>query len=394
MQKEPNLFIVTGEASGDFLAARLITLLQQKNPYCVFTAVAGSTVKATGARILFDHQALNIMGFWEVVKHLRVIWQSLQKIKLFLQSNKPNLVILVDFAGFNLKVAKMAKKLGIPVLFYVSPKIWAWNAGRIHKIKKYVDHMAVLFPFEVEIYQKAEIPVTFVGHPLVDVILPARLQSNDLGHCEEDAVQRSNPIFSWIASPSARNDKKSTMALLPGSRRQEIHALMPCLIESIKMIKNIEKNTIFLLPIAPGLSEKDFAPYDLQDITLTHQAVREILKSADAAIVCSGTATLETALAEIPMVIVYKLSRISYWIARMLLKIRFIGLCNIVANECVAPELIQDAATPENISKIILSYLQDANLYEKNREKLKSVRSKLGGQNATEKVAELVERLT
>lgn len=364
MQKS-SLFIVTGEASGDFLAARLITLVQQKNPYCAFTAVAGPSVKATGARILLDHQGVNVMGIFEVVKHLRAIWEGLQKIKQFLQENKPDLVILVDFAGFNLKVAKIAKTLKIPVLFYVSPKIWAWNAKRIHKIKKYVDHMAVLFPFEVDIYKKAGIPVTFVGHPLVDVVQPARSE------------RREYPLI----------------AFLPGSRKQEIRALMPTFIASAKRIKTTIPKAQFILPIAPGLSEKDFVQYDMSDISLTEKPVRDVLQTADTAIVCSGTATLETALAEVPMVIVYKLNRISYWIARMLLKIRFIGLCNIVADELVVPELIQDAANPENISNAILDYLQNAEIYEKTREKLKSVRDQLGGKNASEKMVELVENL-
>ena len=330
--------ILCGETSGDQLAAQLIHDMQQINPQLSFSGMGGQYLKNAGATQLVDSESLAIIGVSDIVKKIFTLKKAFKTIKSHLTLTPPDLLILIDNSGFNLRIARMAKRLGIRVFYYVSPQIWASRFGRIHQLKKYADHIGVLYHFEKEIYQQANIPVTHVGHQL------ANLSSNQF-----DPNHLRNTLQLDPSSP--------VIALLPGSRRSELRFHLPLLKQTITQLRETQPDIQFILPLAPNLSLKDIEDKLPEGIHCIQQHTHAAIALADVALVCSGTATLEVALLNTPMVIFYKLSAFNYFIMKRFVKTNRIGLCNIVAEKDLAQEYIQTDATAEHLTQETLRLL-------------------------------------
>ena len=372
-KQNKRILIVSGEASGDMYAARVITEMHDLDPSLYFFGMGGDNMRAVGTHILVDAKDLAVVGIVEVLSKFNVIYSALKKVKTILKKSPPDLVILIDYPGFNLRIAKMAKQAGVQVLYYISPQIWAWRKNRIHTIKKYVDWMAVILPFEAKIYEQAQIPVTFVGHPIVE----------QLSHQIGDNVKKTK-------------DPK-TICLMPGSRSGEIKHLLPIILESAKLLKKFYPSLQFLLPLAPTILLSEIAPYLSRfpelNIQLIQNQTYDAIQNSHAVITASGTATLEIALLGLPMVIIYKLSPLSYFILKRLAKINAIGLCNIIAEKCIVPELIQNDANPEKITAEIKRFLEDSEYRHQTEKNLAEMKIKLGDPGASKKVAGLAMNL-
>jgi len=371
LKQNKHVLIVSGEASGDMYAARLITEMLSLDPNLCFFGMGGDNMRAAGVDILVDAKDLAVVGIVEVLSKFNMIYSALKKVKTILKKNPPDLVILIDYPGFNLRVAKMAKQAGVKVLYYISPQIWAWRKNRIHTLKKYVDWMAVILPFEAKIYEQAQIPVTFVGHPIVEQVKSTAL-----------AIEQHS---------------QKTICLMPGSRSGEIKNLLPVILESAKRLKELYPSLQLLLPLAPTILLSEITPYlshySELNIKIIKNQTYEAIQKSDAVIVSSGTATLEIALLGVPMVIIYKLAPLSYFILKKLAKINYIGLCNIIAEKSIAPELIQNDANPEKITHEIKRFLENAEYRHQTEKNLAEMKMKLGDGGASKKVAELAFNL-
>lgn len=359
MSTPPTLLLVTGEASGDLHARHIITHVKQHDPTIRLYAMGGEPLKEAGAHLLVDTRNLNIMGFVEVLAKLIPIRRAFKKLLHFVQTESPDLVVLVDYPGFNLKLAKAIKKKkpNTKILYYISPQIWAWRYGRIHHIKKVIDMMAVIFPFEVPLYEKENIPVCFVGHPLAKHVMVSEKK-----------------VF-----PSAKV-KNPTIGLMPGSRKSEIAKHLPLLRETALHLYQHFPNVRFVLPIASSLTQDAFTPYLRElpfEIELITETPYDALSLCDSVIVASGTATLELSLLNKPMVIIYRASRISFLIAKWLVKIPYVGLCNIIAQKKIVPELLQAAAKKETISNEVIRQVTDTPYRSQMIAALKQVESAL-----------------
>ncbi len=368
------VLIVAGEASGDAYGGDLIRKVHQRNTAIQFFGIGGQAMHQAGAKILHDCKELAVVGFVEVIRHFGVISRAFNELKRILQTSPPDLVILIDYPGFNLRLAALAKKAGIPVLYYISPQIWAWKKGRIKKIKRIVDHMAVILPFEAALYEQEGIPVTFVGHPLLDMV--------------QVAVSRDVAVAELGLHPD-----KPVVGLFPGSRKSEIARMLPVLVEAARRIRRDHLDVQFVLPVASTLSEAEITPFlgELQPaVKLTHGAIHTVMRACDAIASVSGTVTLEIALVGTPQVIMYRLASMTYAVAKRLVKVPFIGLCNIVAGEQVAKELIQDQASPDAIADEIQKLVYDEVYRKAAIQKLSDIRVTLGKSGAHERLADLV----
>ncbi|MCW8840694.1 MAG: lipid-A-disaccharide synthase [Gammaproteobacteria bacterium] len=371
------VLIVAGEASGDHHAARLVEELHKCAPDVHFAGIGGERMRRAGVEILVDSADMAVVGLVEVLANYRFLKGVLDRMRGELRERRPDMLILVDYPDFNLRLAATAKELGIKVLYYISPQIWAWRQKRVYKIKKLVDMMAVVFPFEVPFYEQAGVPVRFVGHPLVDEV--------------KSELDREQAFEAFGLDP-----QRPVLGLFPGSRRSEIKRLLPTVLKSAALVKERMPEIQFLLPRASTLSDEFLAPYlaesDLE-ITVVPGRSYDVMRACDAIISASGTATLEIALMQVPLVVLYKIAPLSYRIISRLLKVEHIALCNIVAGERVAPELIQHDATPQKISREALSLLGDQQRAAAMRKRLGKIRGKLGGSGGSANIAELALEL-
>ncbi len=376
------VLLVTGEASGDMHGARLIHEIKKNNSEIEFFAVGGEHIKSEGAHLLFDCQRLAVVGLVEILAHISTILECFRVLKNFLRSQHPDLVILIDYPDFNLRLAKVAKKLGIKVLYYISPQIWAWRRNRIRFISRWVDKVLVIFPFEVPFYKNAGIDAEFVGHPLLDSIYPKISQE------------------SFKVKYGFKRGER-VIALMPGSRKGEVSRILPVMLEGAKKVTEDNPGKWrFALILASTIDQSIIDPIikkykDLFSISIIQGFTYEALKSAELAFVASGTATLEAAIIGTPMVVLYKLSWPTYLIGRVLIKVPAISLVNIVAEERIAPELIQRDATGQKLAIEAGRVLTDPE-YRKNIEQgLYRVRKTLGKPGATNRAAnEVVGFLT
>jgi lipid-A-disaccharide synthase len=293
------------------------------------------------------------------------------KAKKLLKSLRPDLLVLIDFPDFNFRMAAVAKNLGIPVLYYISPQIWAWRPGRVKTIARLVDHMAVILPFEAEFYQRHHIPVTFVGHPLLD------------GSSETDAVGMGD-----------RSENPLQIGLLPGSRYVEIQRLLPVMLAAAKRMHARDARLKFAVSVAPMLDSKILASIVKREsaeatVTLTSEPVGPLFKRCRLLVAASGTVTLQAAIAGVPMVIIYKVSPISYWLGKALIKVKHAGLINLIAGKTVVPELLQDQASPGKIAATVLDLIQNDVKLDQMRRDLANASQKLGGPGASRRVAEI-----
>ncbi len=377
VERPKRVMIVAGEASGDIYGAGLVRAVQATDPAFSFFGIGGPRMREAGCETLVDSADMAVVGLVEVLKHFDVIAAAFLKLKKILLETPPDLLILIDYPGFNLRLAKVAKKAGVKVLYYISPQIWAWRQGRVKKIKRLVDHMAVILPFEAPFYQQAGVPVSFVGHPMADLV--------------EVSLTREQAATSFGLDPS-----RQVVGLFPGSRRSEVSRLLPVILGAAGLLKQRFPTIQFVLPLASTLSDDDLVPWlegcDLP-ITVTRERIHDLMRACDAVISVSGTVTLEVALVGTPLVIIYKLSPITFQLAKRLVKVEHIGLCNIVAGETVAPELIQDDASPERIAAAIVNLLTDNAQSSAIRARLAHVRERLGGGGADQRMAELVRMM-
>jgi lipid-A-disaccharide synthase len=373
------VFVVAGEASGDAHAGRVIKALKQQDTTIQITAVGGEQLRDAGAEILVDFSELAVMGLVEVLKRYRHIKGIFKQVCAYLEANKPDLLILVDYPGFNLKLAKAAKALGIPVMYYISPKIWAWRAGRIHTIKRYVDHMAVLFPFEQALYENAGVPVTCVGHPLVDAV-----------YCEL-SHQQAKQHFTIAA-------EQRVIGLFPGSRRSEVSALLPVMVAAAERIYARHPDISVVLPIAPGLPESYLQQILKQTktelpIKLVEGDFYPLVKACDAIVAASGTVTLEIALLGTPHFICYRVSPISYAILSRLVKIPYVGLCNIVTQQALIQEVLQKEVSPERLDVELTRLFSEPTARSHAEEIQQTVLKALGPAGGADNAAQLVLKL-
>ncbi|MTI64122.1 lipid-A-disaccharide synthase [Methylophaga sp.] len=374
MTKPKRIVIVAGEASGDAHAGRMIAALKARRPDITVSGIGGDALRQAGAAIFTDFRELAVMGLVEVLKRYREIKAVFNELVERLQKEKPDLLILVDYPGFNLKLAKKAHKLGIPVLYYISPKVWAWRPGRIKTIRRYVDHMAVLFPFEETLYQDAGIAVTCVGHPLVDAVHSDLTVSQAKQHFELDPEHR-------------------VLGLFPGSRRSEVEALLPIMLQTAEKIKQRHFDLEVLLPLAPGL-DMDFLQPMLRrsdlDIKVVSGDFYDVIRSCDAIVAASGTVTLEIALMGVPHLIVYRVAPMSYRILKHLVKIPYVGLCNIVTNDNIVTELLQDEVTVENLDHHLTPLLTDPQAKQRAEYIRQQVLTALGPAGGADNAAQLI----
>lgn len=363
------ILIVAGEASGDLLGAHLYESLKAKCDVVDCFGIGGELMQKAGVNILMNCNEIAVVGGVEIAKHIRKIRRAFKIVKNAIRQRKPDLVILIDYPGFNLRVAKYAKKKGCKVFYYVSPQIWAWRYRRIHHIKKYVDRMAVLFAFEEKIYQKANVPVSFVGHPIADIAKP------DLD--PETVMHRFNLK---AGSP--------IIGLFPGSRQQEVSRMLPIMLETIPLIREKIPDAQFVLPLANSLSLRDVEPWLRPDITVIENNTYNALSVIDAAIAVSGTVTLEIAIQKVPLVVIYKMSSVSFKLAKRLIKVPFIALCNLVGEQLIAKELIQNDATPTAIATETIQLIKNPDYRKAMIEKFDTVATNLGRNGASDRTAD------
>jgi len=363
--------IIAGEASGDLHGSGVVRELKRANPSIDIFGVGGDRMKQEGMRLIYHVNELGFMGFVEVIKHLPVIRSMKKTLETVLRHKKPDVVLLIDYPGFNLRFAKSAKRSGSKVVYYISPQVWAWHPSRVKKMRGIVDTMLVIFPFELDLYRKEGIDVEFVGHPLLEVL------NSDLDR------KGFGKRYGLVA------DKK-VLALLPGSRMQEIEMIFPEMLKAARTIAREEEMEI-VLAVAPTLQEEHFRTfYNLEGIRIVKNASYEVMRNADFALVTSGTATLETGLFGTPMVVVYKTSWPTYLIGRLLIRLKNIGLVNIVAGKQIVPEFIQHRATATNLAREILGILRNEEALSAMRKELSAVRGKLGESGASSRVAQRI----
>jgi lipid-A-disaccharide synthase len=366
-----NYFIIAGEASGDLHGSELVKALKKQNPDAGFKGWGGDLMAKEGVEISQHYKSASFMGFKEVISNLPAIFRNLKRCKREIAASKPDAVILIDYPGFNLRIAEFTKKAGIKTIYYISPQVWAWKASRVEKIKKYVDLMLVILPFEKAFYEKYNYPVSFVGHPLLDVIDAYR---TDL----PEAFRKKHGL-----------DEREIVAILPGSRKQEIKKKLPVM----SALQDDFKDYQFVVAGAPGIDEAFYEPYIAKySIKVIRDDTLALLANAKAALVTSGTATLETALMGVPEVVCYKGSKISFWIGRMLVNIKYISLVNLIMDQEVVKELIQSELNVRSLRQELNKLLNDESYVEEMKANYHLLRKKLGGAGASERAAKEIDK--
>ena len=339
--------MVAGEASGDLLASQLMLAIKAKIPAVRFVGIGGPKMQAAGMQVLYPMEKLSVMGYLEVLRHYREIAGIRRSLRKHLLANPPDLFIGVDAPDFNFDLELSLKQHGIPTIHYVSPSIWAWRGERIHKIKRAVSHLLALFPFEQPLYEKAGVPVSYVGHPLADMLpeKPNRIEMREQMRIQPATVK----VF----------------AMLPGSRKSEVRQLAKTYIDTARLILKSIPDAQFLVPLGSRETRNIFELAIWQDeaqdlpITLLFGHAHDAMIAADGVLVASGTATLEAALLKRPMVITYKMSAITYWLAKRKQYLPYVGLPNILAGKFVVPELLQSDATPENLAQALVNLVSN-----------------------------------
>ena len=363
-------------------AAHALSALREQGVNVNSFGMGANKLSEQGMELLLDCRELAVIGIVDVLINYPKFLKRLKLLREALEARKPDLLVIVDYPDFNLKLAATAKALNIPVLFYISPQVWAWRKKRVTMIGQRISHMAVLFPFEVEVYQEANIPVSYVGHPLVDDAKSSYTQTEAQLHFNLDV-------------------DKPTVALLPGSRIGELKRNLPAMLETANMIANSITNCQFLIPIAPTLTRAEVEsicePFKqlktATPIQLVESSAYDVMRAADCALCASGTATLETAMLGTPMAIMYRINKLNYFIMKRLIQIDNIGLVNIVADKRIVQEFIQDAAQPHAMAEEIIRLLQDTSYTATMRNELVKVQEKMGSGGASQNVATLIAQL-
>lgn len=371
-----DVLLVAGEASGDMHGADLVAALRRRVPDARVRGIGGARLRAAGMDTIVDAHTIATMGLVEARERLGALWRAYRLMRRILRDERPDLLILIDFAEFNMALAGVAKRHGVPVLYYISPQVWAWRRGRVRKIARRVSRLAVVFPFEAALYAGTGIRADFVGHPLLDLV---RVRRDRAGFCAAHGLDPAKRI----------------VALLPGSRSKEMQLLLPAMAEAAARLV-ARGDTQCVLALADTLSQEDIG-VSMRGAALPFPVVSgetyDLVHASDVAIVASGTATLETALLERPMVIVYRTAPLTYALARRLVSVPFIGMPNLIAGRAVVPELIQDAATADRMTNEVARFLDDPAYAEATRRTLGEIRHALGGGGAAERAAAIAAEM-
>jgi lipid-A-disaccharide synthase len=369
------VMIIAGEASGDLHGSGVVRELKRLSPGIDVYGVGGDKMKREGMENIYHINELGFMGFMEVIKHLPFIKTMEHTLEQIIKFKKPDVLVLIDYPGFNLRFARIAKRYAVKIVYYISPQVWAWHKSRVKKMRSLVDKMLVIFPFEVDFYRTEGIETEFVGHPLLEVL--------------ESKLDRKN-----FCKRFDLDGKKKILALLPGSRKQEIEQIFPNMLSAARRIAD-EQNMEIVVGIAPTLEEQYFKTlYNLQGVRLITGLTYEVMANADFALVTSGTATLETACFGTPMCVIYKTSWLTYCIGRLLVHVKNIGLVNIVAGKTVVPEFIQHRANAKSIAKSALGLLNNEKQLKEMKTELSKVKGMLGSVGASKKVAQQILQMT
>jgi lipid-A-disaccharide synthase len=371
--------IVTGEASGDLHGANLIRASREIDPHLSFFGVGGRRMAAEGCEILIAGEELAVMGLVEVLGHFPVILRAFNRLKALMRgTDRPDVLILIDFPDFNLRLAREAKKAGVPVLYYVSPQVWAWRRGRVHNIARVVDRLAAIFPFEPEFYKGLDIEVEYVGNPLLD----------------EVRVERSRDDF---LRDRGFDPDRPVVGLFPGSRKNELHYNFDTIVAAAQQIRAHIPEMQFLLPVAASLQaaaiRERLDGSDL-NVVLSEESIYDTANACDAIITVSGTVTLQIALVGTPMAILYKMAPLTYAIGRHLVKVPHVGLANIVAGQGVVREFIQEQATPEALAEEIVRILEDSVYNRSIRDGLGLVQTRMGEPGCSARVARMASAMS
>ena len=363
-------FIIAGEASGDFHAGCLMEEMKKINSNVSFEGIGGPLMEERGLSSIVNIEKMAIMGFWEVIKEYRFLKSIELAVLKKIKNNNLDAVILVDYPGFNLRVAKKIKKINpsIPIFYYISPQIWAWKEGRLDIIKKYIDKMIVIFDFEKKWYQKRGVDVEFVGHPFLDIY--------------------NNPSRELAKKELGLEENKKYLTLFPGSRKQEIDYHLPYMLQALK--NPFFKNFKVLIGQARTLPQEIESLYDLEGVKIVKDQPEKALAAADIAWVGSGTSTLESVLFNVPIILVYKTSSISWYLMKKFVKVQYAGIPNIIINKMIIPELLQNSFTPRNLIYETKQLLTDTKKRDALFKGYQNIKIKLGKRGAAKKAAQLI----
>ena len=381
------VMISCGEPSGDVYAAALAEALLARDPGIEITGFGGERLQAAGARLIGDFAGLSVTGLTEAIRVLPRSLAMLRRLVDAARAERPDVFVAIDFPDFNFRLMSALHRLGIPVVYYIGPQLWAWRTGRMATMKQYVDRVLVIFPFEEQLYRDAGVAVDFVGHPLVDLTRVKRPRA-------------------WFLKEHGLDPDAPTVALLPGSRPNELHRIAPTMAEALPLIRARVPNVQFVVAAAPGLADDLFAPFgampagrregdrdtaaSFRPPAIVHGFTDDVLAACDVAITASGTATVQCALHERPMVVVYRLSSLTYRLGKPFVKVDTYAMANLVAGARIVPELIQDDFTPQRVADETVSFLTDRERYERTRAALRTVRERLGTRGASDRAADAV----
>jgi lipid-A-disaccharide synthase len=368
------IFLVAGEPSGDLHASRLAREIKKIDSSVTLTGIGGANMASEGVELLHRTDELAIIGLSDILRHFKKIKEMFTSFLAKVEEEKPGLVILVDYPGFNLRLAKALKKRGVKILYYISPQIWAWGKWRIKKIKERVEKILVLFKFEADMYKKADVSVEFVGHPLLDIAKPS---------CDKDTIRKRLQL----------DEARKTITLLPGSRKREIDALLPVMVETSRKLYEKSKDIQFIVVRSHNLDEEIFEKY-LKELKVPYRVVvntgselYDYLSVSDLAIVASGTVTLECAIMNIPMIITYKVTLLNALLMKPFLRTSLIGLVNVLAGKKIVPEFIQYDLTSGNVFREADEILFDPGRSNSIRKELANIKSSLGKEGASHRAA-------
>ncbi|MDZ7266421.1 MAG: lipid-A-disaccharide synthase [candidate division KSB1 bacterium] len=375
MPFSPDILIVAGEASGDLHGTRLVQALKAAAPACRIFGIGGDGMAGAGMELLFHIRDMAVVGFSEVIRHLPFLRKVMAALLAEVERRRPAVVILIDYPGFNLRLAQRLRPRGCKILYYIAPQVWAWGGNRIAKMAKLVDEMAVVFPFEAPLFANAGLRTHFVGHPLLEGLSP-RLSRREF--LAAHGFVEGRPL----------------LGLLPGSRHHEIVRLLPDMIATARILQQQHPGLQIAVAQAPTLPARlyqEIIPNG--DVRLLAGTTYELMRDSTACLVCSGTATLETACFGTPLAIVYRVSRLSYAIGKRLVKLPYIGLVNVVAGRLIAPEFVQQAFQPQRVAGALSPYLQPTPERAAICRALQQVRERLGTPGASQRTAAIALRL-
>lgn len=366
-----SILIVAGEVSGDIHGGKLVKAIKELSPEINIAGIGGENMSSAGMKLLRNVNEMSFLGFTEIIKHLPFVRKVMNELLKWIEIERPKVVVLIDYPGFNLRLAQKAKNLGCKIIYYISPQIWAWGKGRIKKIARVVDQMIVIFPFEEELYRNAGVSVEFVGHPILENL--------------ESSFSRED-----FFSENELDPDEKLIGLLPGSRTQEVDSLYKIMIDAVDLLKPEYPNMQSITAKSPVLDNAVYTKITGNDSLKQSNNIYDIMKHSNLLFVASGTATLESACFGTPLIVVYRVSPISWIIGKILVKIKSIGLVNIVAGKKIAPEILQSELTPYRLAQEALNILKDDKLYAETSSELLNVKKLLGEPGASKKAAEII----